>query len=115
MIDIQQALHSKDLIVVEARVTFRTTDAGGRKGQVFSGYRPNHRFKPKANVSSFYIGEVQFGHKTAIFPGEMEAVTIIFLRAGGIEKYLVPGEQWLIQEGSRIVGEGEILNVQNGS
>lgn len=109
MIDIKKALHSTDLIVVDARITLLTTEAGGRKGQIFSGYRPNHRFNVNSSISSFFIGEVQFSHKIQIYPGETELVSVIFLRAGGIEKYLIPGEHWLIQEGSRLVGSGEIL------
>lgn len=114
MIDIQKALLNKDLVVVEVQITLLSTEDGGRKGPIFSGYRPNHRFDPESNISGFFIGEIQFTTKNAIYPGESEKVVIIFLKAGGIEEYLIQGTEWLLQEGSKLVGKGKILNIHSG-
>jgi hypothetical protein len=111
MINLETARKSEDLIVVSAKLTFRRTDDGGKANPITSGYRPNHAFGKLENSKniSFYIGEIQFRDKEFIYPGETSIVTVIFLKVGGIEKYLSPGRHWYIYEVPRLVAEGEII------
>jgi hypothetical protein len=112
MINLETARKSEGLIVVSAKLSFRTTAEGGKSNPIRSGYRPNHSFEKLADNknTSFYIGEVQFNHKEFIYPGETSIVTVIFLKAGDIEKYLTPGGRWYVYEVPRLVAEGEILH-----
>jgi hypothetical protein len=113
MINLETARKSNELIIVSAKVIFITTGEGGKSNPIRSGYRPNHTFEKLVNnkSTSFYIGEVQFSEKEFIYPGETSIVTVIFLKAGDIEKYLAPGHQWYLYEGHRLVAEGEILQL----
>ena len=113
MLDLETARKSEDLIVVNAQLTLKATAEGGKSNPIHSGYRPNHSFEKLENIknTSFYIGEVQFNDKECIFPGETSVVTVIFMRVPGIDKYLTPGHQWYVYEGSRLVAEGEILQL----
>lgn len=112
MIDLQTARKSKDLIVVSAKLIFRATTEGGKSNPIRSGYRPNHSFeKLENNIDRvFYIGEVQFGDKEFIYPGETSIVTVIFMKTGGIENYLTLGPRWYLYEVPRLVAEGEIIS-----
>ena len=113
MINLEIARKSDDLIVVSAKLTFKGTNEGGKSNPIRSGYRPNHSFEKLENNKhvSFYIGEIQFNDKEFIYPGETAIVTVIFLKAGGIEEYLIPGRQWYLYEVPRLIAEGEILQV----
>lgn len=112
MLNLESARQNDELIIVIARITLKSTTEGGRSTALKSGYRPNHCFEKLVSEkkNNFYIGEVQFtNNQECIKPGESGIVTVIFLKAGGIERYLNPGRHWFIYEGSRLVGEGEII------
>lgn len=113
MLNLDTARKSDDLIVVDAKLTFRKTEEGGRSNPVRSGYRPNHSFEKLENNKnvSFFIGEVQFDNKEFVYPGETAFVKVIFFKAGGVEEYLTPGRRWYIYEVPRFVAEGEILQI----
>lgn len=113
MINLQTAQKSEDLIVVSAKLIFKSTDEGGKSNPIRSGYRPNHSFEEWENNKNrnFYIGEIQFDDMEFIYPGESSVVTVIFMKAGGIEKYLIPGRRWYIYEVPRLVAVGEILHI----
>jgi hypothetical protein len=113
MIDLETARRNKELIVVSAKLTFRSTAEGGKSNPIRSGYRPNHSFEKLSDErrTTFYIGEVQFNNKELIYPGDTNVVTVIFLKAGNIEKYLTQGRRWYLYEVPRLIAEGEILQV----
>jgi translation elongation factor EF-Tu-like GTPase len=102
-----------DIIIVKARVHFRTTEEGGRKTGIKSGYRPNHVFEQTNDIRSLrtYIGDIRFDDQGFIQPGETKVVTVRFLRNPIIEKYIKPGQKWFIYEVPRLVAEGEIIEV----
>src|SRR6266496_157522 len=47
-----------------------------------------------------YIGEIEFEHSEWIALGEENIVTIQFLKADDIKKYLYAGRKWWVYEGS---------------
>jgi translation elongation factor EF-Tu-like GTPase len=101
----------KDLIVVKAKITMKTTEEGGRQSGFKSGYKPNHVFEMPDNLKNLrtYIGDIQFDDQDLINPGETKIVTVRFLKVPEIEKYIMPGQKWFINEAARTLGVGEIL------
>ena len=114
MINLKTSRKSEHLIIVSAKLTFKATAEGGKSNPIRSGYRPNHCFEKLENNKNpgFYIGEVQFNDKEFIYPGETSIVTVIFLKAGDIEKHLTPGRRWYVYEVPQLVAEGEILHLE---
>jgi translation elongation factor EF-Tu-like GTPase len=106
-------MRKDDLIVVKARITMKTTGEGGRQFGFKSGYRPNHLFEIHNNLKEIrtYIGDIRFEGQELIKPGETKIVTVRFLKVPEIEKYIVVGQKWLINEAARTLGVGEILEI----
>lgn len=100
-----------DLIIVKAEIRLKTTEEGGRKTGFISGYRPNHVFEygKDGNLLRTFIGDVIFEDQSTIEPGETKIVTVRFLLDQTIEKYINMGQKWWIHEGSRVIGEAEIM------
>lgn len=96
---------------MKAKITMRTTHEGGLQSGFRSGYRPNHVFEMPGNLKYLrtYIGDILFDGQDLIEPGETKIVTVRFLKVPGIEKYIMPGQKWFINEGARTLGIGEIL------
>jgi translation elongation factor EF-Tu-like GTPase len=104
-------MRTDDLIIVKAKITMKTTEEGGRQSGFKSGYRPNHVFEIPDNLKNLrtYIGDIQFNGQDLIEPGETKIVTVRFLKVPEIEKYIMVGQQWFINEAARTEGVGEIL------
>ncbi len=104
-------MRTKDLIIVKAKITMKTTEEGGRKSGFKSGYRPNHVFELPNDLRNLktYIGDIQFEDQELIEPGETKIVTVRFLKVPEIEKYITEGRKWFINEASKTLGIGEIL------
>ena len=102
---------TNDLIIVKAKITMITKQEGGRQSGFKSGYRPNHVFELPTDLINLktYIGDIQFDGQELIAPGETKIATVRFLKIGEIEKYINVGQKWLINEGAKTVGFGEIL------
>ena len=102
-----------DLIIVKAIVTMKKTEEGGRITGFRSGYRPSHVFEMPDDVRnlSAFVGDIQFDGQELFEPGETKMVTVRFLKAPPIEKHIVPGQKWFINEGARVLGFGEILEI----
>lgn len=97
-------------IRVLARISVLDTGKGGRKTPFKSRYRPNHNFGgPEDN--RFYIGQVEFSDVALIHPGEIREVIITFLSGPGLADLLQVGRTWRIQEGPKLVANGEVLQV----
>ncbi|MGV6831430.1 MAG: hypothetical protein ACWA5P_07710, partial [bacterium] len=97
---------SSDVIHIIAELTLYTTENGGRKNGIISGYRPNHVLEYLPNSDDFpttYIGQIDFD-KELILPGETEKVKVIFLRHQNIAKLIAEGRIWWIHEGPRKIG-----------
>lgn len=104
-------MRSNDLIIVKAKITMKTTEDGGRRSGFKSGYSPNHVFEMPDNLKSLrtYTGDILFYDQDLIEPGETKIVTVRFLKVPEIEKYMVVGQKWFINEAVRTLGIGEIL------
>jgi translation elongation factor EF-Tu-like GTPase len=103
-----------DLIIVKAKFALYSTDIGGRKTPIISGYRPNHVFEYKENSNDFiatYIGDVNFEGQEFLYPGELIVATVRFLRHGDIERFIQIGRIWWIHEGRNKIGEAEIIEI----
>jgi len=102
---------SEGVFPVKAKLTMKKSEVGGRSSGFFSGYRPNHVFEYKDNgqLLMTFIGEIIFEGQNTIEPGETTEVTVRFLLEQPIEKYLDKGRKWWIHEGSRVVGEAEVI------
>ncbi|MEQ1555094.1 MAG: hypothetical protein ABL929_12990 [Ferruginibacter sp.] len=103
-----------DLIIVEAKIEMKSTEDGGRTYGFTSGYRPNHVFELPENIKNIrtYIGDIQFEDQELFEPGETKIVTVRFLRNQEIEKYIIVGNKWFINEASKTLGFGEILEIK---
>ena len=106
-------MRTDDLIIVKAKITMKTTAEGGRQHGFKSGYRPNHVFELPNNLRNLttYIGDIQFDDQELVEPGETKIVTVRFLKIPQVEKYIKVGQKWYINEASRTLGFGEILEV----
>jgi translation elongation factor EF-Tu-like GTPase len=102
-----------DLIIVEARIYFKTSKEGGRNSGIKSGYRPNHVFEQPKDLKNIrtYIGDILFDEQELIQPGETKIVTVRFLRNPIVEQYIKVGQRWFIYEVPRLVAEGEIIEI----
>lgn len=91
----------------------KATKDGGRQFGFKSGYRPNHAFELPDDLRNLetYIGDIQFHDQELIEPGETKIVVVRFLRIPEIEKYIQVGQTWFINEGSRTIGFGEIVEI----
>ena len=96
-------MRTNDLIIVKAKITMKTTEEGGRQSGFKSGYRPNHVFELPDNFKNLrtYIGDIQFDDQDLIKPGETKIVTVRFLKVPEIEKYILVGQKWFINEALR--------------
>jgi hypothetical protein len=93
-----------------ARVTYLTTEQGGRKGYATSGYRPHVKFDGRKELTS---GEQLFIDKDKVFPGESVTAEIRILGRDFFKNYLFVGQHFEVAEASHLVGHGEILEVVN--
>lgn len=102
-----------DLIILKARIYFKTSEEGGRNTAIKSGYRPNHAFEQPKYVRNIrtYIGDILFDDQELIQPGEIKIVTVRFLRNPIVEQYIKVGQRWFIYEVPRLVAEGEIIEI----
>ncbi len=91
----------------------KPTEDGGRKSGFISGYRPNHVFELPENSRDLrtYIGDIIFNDVGLFEPGETKIVTVRFLNTPLIEKYINVGQKWFINEASRTLGYGEIIEI----
>ena len=92
------------------RVTYLTTEQGGRKGYAVSGYRPHVKFDGRKELTS---GEQLFIDKDKVFPGETVTAEIRILGTDFFKNYLFVGQHFEVAEASHLVGHGEVLEVVN--
>jgi len=95
---------------IEAEIRFLTTDAGGRRTPVMSGYRPNHDFGIPDMMND---AQHEYIDKDRVFPGEPVNARLWFLRPDFQIGRLYIGMPFTVQEGARLVGNGKITRVCN--
>jgi translation elongation factor EF-Tu-like GTPase len=90
-----------------AKIRLLSTSEGGRKGGIISGYRPNASFAESVNT------DVQFEllYNSQLNPGEEGTVSLKPLNFSSIEPFLHFGSQFIIREGSKIIGQGIVLEI----
>jgi len=93
-----------------AKVTYLTTEQGGRKGYASSGFRPHVKFDGKKELTS---GEQLFIDKDKVFPGDTVTAEIRIISTEPFKNYLFTGQHFEVAEGSHLVGHGEIFEVIN--
>ena len=99
--------HPPDL---EARITYLATEQGGRRLPIFSGYRPNHDFGLPEELND---GMHEYPDRSSVLPGEdARALLWLLVPERNIGRLYV-GMKFTVQEGSRIVGHGEVLAIFN--
>ena len=92
-----------------ARVRLLTTDAGGRQTPVASGYRPHHNLREDYLSSGIH----QFLETELLHPGDSTLANIQFGPPQHYPHCLWRGRVLRIQEGGRLVGYAEIIDVFN--
>jgi translation elongation factor EF-Tu-like GTPase len=102
-------------IYITAKLTLYSTDKGGRKTGIRTGYRPNHVFEydNKGSFKQTYIGQINFDDGKWIMPGETDEVTVEFLNLFDIAKFLTIGRKWWIHEGNNKLGEAVIIDIKS--
>lgn len=105
---------SKHLIKINAILKLTSTNSGGRRAGIVSGYRPNHVFEHNEHgeMVEAFIGDVQFEQPVTIEPGEEQRVLVRFLLSQRIERFLEPDREWFIHEGPNQIGTGKIIDFQ---
>jgi len=106
--------NSPNLIQIKAKITFRTTEEGGRINGIKSGYRPNHVFEFKENgeLKEAFMGDITYDGGNIIELGKEYEVIVRFLFVQRIERFMDIGRTWWINEGGRTVGEAKILEFE---
>jgi translation elongation factor EF-Tu-like GTPase len=96
---------------IHAEIVFLSTEEGGRKGPVQSGYFPNHDFH-------FANGEIngakhEYFTDEPVYPGERVEALLQLLGPERQVGRLYAGFEFTVQEGAHIVGYGKIIEVLN--
>jgi len=91
-----------------ARISLFSTEMGGRKNPVYSGYRPSFGF----NTSYHYSGQIKLIGKKVLRPGRSSQVKIALLPARTIRKNLKPNDSFIITDGNKIIGTGVLEKVE---
>jgi|1185.fasta_scaffold568121_2 translation elongation factor EF-Tu-like GTPase len=94
---------------IEAKITFFTTEEGGRTTPVFSGYRPAHL----VNKDYLTTGIHQYYDREKVGLGETVLGTIKFITSEAYTECLWVGKRISIQEASHIVGYAVVTKVFN--
>jgi len=95
---------------LKADITFLRTAAGGRSRPVCSGYRPTH---------DFGLGEIlndahhEYTGADTVQPGDSVQAELWLLVPEYQLGRLYPGFEFTVQEGSRVVGHGVVVEVVN--
>ena len=93
-----------------AKLEYISTENGGRKSHMKSGYRPQIKFDFTEDQTS---GKQIFIDKDIVLPGEVVVAEIILLSPYLYYDQLEVGMKYEIKEGAKIVGYGEIIKILN--
>ena len=104
----EQALTNE--VTVRAEVRLLPTSEGGRTVSIRGSYRPNHNFLGPED-REMTVGCIDLPEGSELLPGQSAEVTITFLGWPGLTGLVHPGREWRIQEGSRLVGIGRVIEV----
>lgn len=91
---------------VEAIVTFLPTEHGGRRGPVFTDYRPQFYY-----AGNDWDAAHEYPDVDQVNPGDTVRAYLAFLSPLAHLGRIKPGMAFLIREGQKIVGYGAITQV----
>jgi len=97
-------------IFVRANIRLLTAADGGRTTSVRGSYRPNHNFF-EPNNRDMTVGIIDLPEGAELHPGESINLPIMFWNWPGLKDQIYPGREWRIQEGTKLVGIGIIIEV----
>lgn len=95
---------------LEASITYLTTEAGGRKLPIASGYRPNHDFGLKGELND---AQHEYPDVEWVQPGQTVRSLLWLLVPERQPGRFYPGLSFAVREGPRVVGHGKVLSVLN--
>jgi translation elongation factor EF-Tu-like GTPase len=101
-------------ILVRAMIRLLPGNEGGRTVPIQGSYRPNHNFFGPDD-KNMTVGFVELPKGTKLHPGDSVELPIFFWNCAGLERIIYPGREWRIQEGSKLVGFGTVLEVLSAS
>ena len=91
---------------IEAKVTFLSSDLGGRKTPAMTGYRPQFSYD-----GFDWDGIQSYPDRECVYPGETVMAYIAFLNPEHHRGKLYPGKEFQVREGSRVVATGIVTRV----
>jgi elongation factor Tu len=91
-----------------AKITLYSTNMGGRKTPVYSGYKPSFGF----NTAIHYSGQIQLIGKNELRPGQSSFANIHLLSARTLRKNLKHNDSFIITEGNKTIGTGVIEEIE---
>ena len=94
-----------------AELQYLTTEDGGRKTSVFSGYRPHIEFDEISEIKT--SGQQIFLDKEIVNPGDIVKAEITILASDQLLNKLRIGHKFIFFEGSRTIGTGIIIDFLN--
>jgi translation elongation factor EF-Tu-like GTPase len=95
---------------LEVRISYLSTDAGGRKTAVASGIRPDHDF---GLTGELHGAQHEYPEQECVAPGT-SATALLWLIAPDLQKGgFHPGLRFTVQEGPKVIGYGEVVAVLN--
>ena len=95
-----------------AELSYLSTENGGRNTAAKSGYRPQVEFDFTEKQTS---GIQKFIGKDEVKPGEKVLAEITVLSPKFFENKLEVGMEFKFNEGSKIIGTGKVIEIQNQS
>lgn len=93
---------------IEGQVTFISADSGGRKAPIFQGYRPQF-FYDDCDWDAVQL----YPDAEQVNPGDTVRVLFCFTRPAAHVNKLWPGKMFLIREGARTIGYGQVTKLLN--
>jgi translation elongation factor EF-Tu-like GTPase len=91
---------------IEVELNLLTTEEGGRRTRALSGYRPQFSY------DGYDWDAIQdYGDVEMVAPGETVVAYLQFLSPQCHVGKLYPGKEFLLREGSRVVGRGHVITV----
>lgn len=101
---------SDETLLVRGYIRLLSTEGGGKASPIRGSYRPNHNFLGPDN-HDMVIGVLDLPSEKELRPGEGMELVIAFLLWPGWKDMLIPGRQWRIQEGAKLIGIGTVIEV----
>ncbi len=94
---------------IRARIDFLPAENGGRTTPLIGGthYRPNHN-PLGPDDREMMMGEISVPIGSVVQPGDSLDIDMT-LYPGRFASEIVPGRQWRVQEGAKLVAMGTVL------